>query len=250
MFMFFLFPFGAALAFLLFPVLGQLHSMVEQPTLTAAFHDSVARSQLSELGISKVHLYCSWPGKTLGARFEFSDLDGRATVEVAGTTHCTDSGQLVSIEYGFVRLARENYAISMVNSELLSLLAKAKIKTAVHDTNNTAAGNLLGAKFAKELANKNFGQVTFTCENAGEAYQYYEDRPYSAYRQKGTLQLNTKCVKAHQNFIVLRSPAADGLSFKPGEPLVYVHDFNSPPVSSVEAVFAEYIQEKPLTTTF
>ena len=224
--------------------------LVRQPDLQVAFRTSETSQQLTELGVLNVELRCSWLGKTITAKFEFDEMDGREPVEVASTTSCTGAGDLVSIKYGLLAGARENYPISMVNSELLALMSKAKIKPAVSGTNAGEAERVLSAKFQKSIATANFSQVAFICKKAGEPYEYYEDFAYRVAKRKGTLQLQTKCAAPNQNFIVHRVPAAD---YGPGEirvTRVYVSDYNAPPVSVIAAAFGEYIQIPQPTIKF
>ena len=224
--------------------------VVPQPDLQVAFRTSEADRQLTELGILNVELRCSWLGKTITAKFEFDEMDGREPVEVASTTSCTGAGALVSIKYGLLAGARENYPISMVDSELLALMSKAKIKPAVRGTNASEAERVLSSKYKKSIASANFSQVAFICKKAGEPYEYYEAFAYRAAKRKGALQLQTKCAAPNQNFIVHRVPAAD---YGPSEirvPRVYVSDYNAPPVSVIAAAFGEYIQITQPTIKF
>ena len=227
-------------------VLTSSPPMDSQPALSSAFEKSAAHDQLIKLGVSEVELRCSW--KTLYAKFEFADLDGREPVEVASTTPCTDAGPLVVVKYGYLARARENYSISMVNSEILTLLSKAKIKPAVYDTNTDETERVLSSKFQKAIADSHFNDAAFVCKKAGEPYEYYEDYEdyedfaYRSSMRKGTRRLQTKCTAANQNFIVHRAPAADLGQRETATPLVYVRDYNAPPVSVIAAVFGEYIQ--------
>lgn len=246
---FIIFSLAAGLLFL--PIFGRpTIGLTEQPKLTRAFDGSPAREKLAELGVSGVQLHCNRFGKNIGARFEFDTMDGRAPVEVESKTKCSETGAMLRVTGRYLLAARENYDVSMVNSELLELMARAKIQPAVRNTSRAAAERVLSAKFQQAIASNQFGEVIFTCKNAGEPYQLYELTQSGTRRVANRLELKTTCIKAHQNFTVARAAAADNVTGNLGLPLVYVDDYNAVPVSSIEAAFAEYIQDVPTKTTF
>lgn len=243
--------FSLAAVVLLEPILSLSSiGLSEQPKLTRAFVDSAAREKMAELGLSNIQLYCDRFDKHIGARFEFDSLDGRKPVAAAGETKCSETGAILTVKSSYLMAARENYDISMVNSELLKLMARAKIQPAVRDTSRAAAERVLSAKFRQAIASNQFGAAIFTCDKAGAPYRVYEHNPSGSRHANDRLVLKTTCVKAHQNFTVTRGLAADAVTVNVGMPLVYVEDYNAVPVSSIEAAFAEYIQDVPTKTTF
>lgn len=209
------------------------------------FQETGSRKLLADAGVVSAMLVCDKATKKVTGAFEFTELDGRTPLILAGNTSCEAPGNLFRwYAFGTV-LARENYKADLIDSGLRQLLAQVKLTPTVVNRDNEAAANQLAEQYWPAIQHLGLSSVKFQCPAAGETYRYVATVGNRDIRS-GTLA--ARCATAHHNFTVgWRQVVFPGSE---GRPSLQVVSYNGIPDAAISVVFGEFVGAGPVVSKF
>lgn len=219
--------------------------LTRKAVLERSFQETGSRAVLVDAGVVSATLVCDKTTKKVTGTFEFTELDGRAPVVVAGETSCEIPGNLFRWYASGTVLARENYKADLIDHGLGQLLAKVKLTPTVVNLDNEAAARQLAEQYWPAIHAMDLVRATFDCPAAGENYRYvaYVDR-----REYRSGKLAARCASAHHNFTVgWRQAVFPGSE---GKPALKVESYNGIPDAAIAAAFGEFVGAGPVVSKF